>query len=264
MNFTEKILVFRKLINDSDAILIGLGSGMSASGGLDYTSIDVLKDSYNEYYQIGYNNIFNVIQDYWVTNINKDNEKKYWDFWTLHTNNIRYKPDITEPYRLLYDLVKHKNHFVITTNGDGQTQKIFNNVYAPQGDYSRFQCRVNCSNEVYDNKNFITSYLDNEKSIPMCKKCGDYLIPNLRCDNYFCESKVTGFDDYYNFILNNKEKKLLLIEVGVGFNTPGIIRYPFDQMSTLSNVNFVRINKSDSKTSGIGFDEDVLDILKKI
>ncbi len=262
MNYIEKILKFKSLINSIDAIVIGIGSGMSAAGGLDYTSNDVLKNLYKRYYDMGYSNIFSVIQRYWVTDINKANENDYWDFWSTHINNIRYKPGITKPYSLLFDLVKDKSHFVITTNADHQCQNVFDKVYAPQGDYSLFQCRVNCNDKVYNNKEFIDNYLNN-KYVPKCE-CGDYLIPNLRCDNFFCETESSKyFDDYYDFIIKNKDKNLLLIEIGVGYNTPGIIRFPFDKLSSLDNVTLIRVNPSDCDVlkGSIGFDNNVLEVL---
>ncbi len=263
-----KINLVKELIDTSDAIVVGIGSGMSASGGLNYVSNDVLKDLYPKYHKLGYSHIFDVISRYWVTDINKANENDYWDFWTLHINNIRYNPPITKPYELLHGIIKDKNYFIITTNGDNQTQKTFSNenVYAPQGDYSRLQCRVNCNNKVYNNKEFVEQYLKGNKSIPKCS-CGEYLIPNLRCDDYFCEveSKINS-DKYSEFIINNKDKKLLLIEIGVGYNTPVIIRYPFDRISSLDNVTLVRINLDDANVIGknIGIEEDIIKVLESI
>ncbi|MFI3252194.1 MAG: NAD-dependent protein deacetylase, SIR2 family [bacterium] len=267
MKYIEEYLKIKTLIEESDAIVIGIGSGMSASGGLNYTSNDVLKDLYPEYHSKGFKHIFDVISNYWVTNINEENENDYWDFWTLHINNIRYKPGITKPYELLHDIVKGKNYYIITTNGDSQTQKAFGeSIYAPQGDYSRLQCRVNCNNRLYDNKEFVEKYLNGEKEIPKCS-CGEHLIPNLRCDDYFCEVySLKNYDNYSDFIIRNKDKKVLLIEIGVGYNTPVIIRYPFDRMSTLDNITLVRINLDDAHTYGnnIGIEADIVSVLEKI
>lgn len=263
MKYTEDCLKIKKLINDADAILLGIGSGMSAAGGLDYTSEEVFKNLYPKYHKLGYKNIYECIGKYWVTKINQNNENEYWDFWNLHINNVRYKPGKTKPYLLLKELVKNKEHFAITTNGDSQTQKVFDEVYAPQGDYSLLQCRVNCSDEVYNNMD----YLNDLPNIPRCKHCGDYLIPNLRCDSYFSETVAQQkYDDYYNFVMKNKDRKFLLIEIGVGYNTPVIIRFPFDRLSTLDNVTLVRINMSDANVSkgNIGIQADVLEILESL
>lgn len=268
MNYTKKYLEVKELIKNSDAILIGIGSGMSASGGLNYVDNNVLKELYNEYYLKGYKHIFDVISNYWVTDINKNNAVEYWDFWTLHINNIRYKPGITKPYELLHDIIKDKNHFIITTNADNQCQKTFgNDVYAPQGDYSLFQCRINCSNKLVDNKDFIDDYLNGNKSIPKCDVCGDYLIPNLRCDDFFCETQSSSnYQKYYDFVMKYREKKLLLIEIGVGYNTPVIIRFPFDKLSTLDNITLVRVNLDDAEvhSGNISIREDITSVLKNI
>lgn len=257
----------KEIIKDADAILIGLGSGMSASGGLDYTNKEIFENLYKDFSNCGYQNIFDAVSNHWVTSINDENCNRYWKFWTRHIYNIRYNVGITKPYELLNNIVSKKEHFVITTNGDGQSQKIFKNVYAPQGDYSLLQCRVNCMDKIYCNKDFIYNNLEELKEIPRCPDCGDFLIPNLRCDNFFCETEGSKyFDDYYNFIIKNKDKKLLLIEIGVGYNTPSIIRFPFDKLSTLENVTLMRINKTDARVNDgeIGIEDDVLKVLESL
>lgn len=267
MKFTKDYSV-KKLIDEADAILIGIGSGMSAAGGLDYTNEDVFKNLYKEFHDLGYKNIFEALSDHWVTSINENNCYRYWKFWVMHINNIRYAPGITKPYELLGNIMKDKNYFVITTNGDGQTQKVFKNVYAPQGDYSKFQCRVNCSGKIYNNKEFILNNQEKINEIPRCEHCGDFLIPNLRCDNYFCETDSTNyFDDYVDFVRSNQEKKLLLLEIGVGYNTPVIIKYPFNQLSAgLDNATLIRINKTDANVQPgeIGICDDVLKVLEAL
>ncbi len=266
MKYTTDYLT--KLINEADAIVVGIGSGMSAAGGLDYTNKEILKELYKEYYDMGYQNIFDAVSGHWVTSINENNCLKYWKFWVKHIYNIRFRPCVTKPYQLLYDIIKDKNHYVITTNGDGQTQKVFKNVYAPQGDYSLLQCRVNCCNKIYENKEFVLNSLEEVKEIPRCENCGDFLIPNLRCDDYFCETQASkNYEEYYNFLLNNKDKKLLLIEIGVGYNTPVIIKYPFDRLATnLKNTTLIRINKTNALVpeGSIGIKDDVLKVLESL
>ncbi len=265
MKYIKNYSAIKDLINDCDALIIGLGSGISASGGLDYMSEEVFKSLYLKYYKLGYKYIFHAISNFWVTNINSKNEKDYWDFWTRHIYNVRYNIDTLEPYTLLKQLVGDKKYFVITTNADGQTQRVFDNVYAPQGDYSLLQCRINCNNRVYDNKDFVYSNLDDTKIIPKCE-CGNHLTPNLRCDDYFCDTNaMLNYDKYYDFVMNNIDKKLVLLEIGVGFNTPVIIRYPFDKMSQKDNVALIRINSHDADVeNGISIKEDILKVLREI
>ncbi len=265
MKYTEDYLQVKKILKECDAIIIGLGSGISAAGGLDYLSEEVFKELYPKFYEMGYKYIFDAISDNWVCDINENNCYKYWEFWTRHIYNIRYSQDVLLPYKLLKDIVENKNYFVITTNCDGQSQKVFKDVYAPQGDYSLFQCKVNCNNKVYNNKEYILSNLDNVKSIPKCT-CGEFLIPNLRADNFFCEEfGQTNYEKYFDFVIKNKDKKLVLLELGVGFNTPGIIRFPFDKMSSLDNVTLIRVNNSNSNVeSGFGLNADITEVLFNI
>lgn len=263
MKYTADYLKIKELIKEADAVLIGLGSGISAAGGLDYFSEDVFKKLYPKYYEKGYKYIFHAISEHWVCNITEENCYDYWNFWTRHIYNVRYNVDTLLPYKLLKEIVLNKNYFAITTNGDGQTQRVFENVYAPQGDYSLFQCRVNCNDKLYDNKEFVLENLDNVKTIPRCSNCGDFLIPNLRVDNYFCETfGQTNYEKYYNFLMENKNKKLVILELGVGFNTPSIIRFPFDKLSTLQNATLVRVNSSDPDViHGFGISEDITKVL---
>ena len=111
-----------------------------------------------------------------------------------------------------------------------------------------------------------------EKFIPKCPKCGDYLIPNLRCDDKFVEKPhMYNLDQYRNFIMDNIEKNIIFIELGVGFNSPGIIRFPFEQLTYSSqNVTLIRINKGmamvpkEIESKSICIDDDINEVLTQI
>lgn len=265
MKYTVDYLKIKDIIKNADAIIIGLGSGISAAGGLDYLSEEVFKELYPKFFDKGYKYIFDAISNNWVNSVTEDNAYDFWDFWTRHIYNVRYSQETLLPYKLLKEIVADKQHFVITTNGDGQSQKVFNDVYAPQGDYSLFQCKINCSNEVTNNEDYILKNLDDVKDIPRCK-CGQLLIPNLRVDDYFCETfGQSNYEKYYDFVIKNKDKNLVLLEFGVGFNTPSIIRFPFDRMSQLPNVTLIRVNKTEPDVyDGYSIDDDITEFLFKI
>lgn len=152
--------------------------------------------------------------------------------------------------------MKDKNYFVITTNTDGQ---FINNgfdkkkVFEVQGSYAKLQCIVPCHNKLYNNEKIISEMLSNIDSdlkipaslVPKCPICGENMSVNLRCDDTFVEDDNWHImkNKYDDFIKNNVDKKVLLLEFGIGYNTPGIIRFPFEEMVfTHDNFKLIRFN----------------------
>jgi len=200
-NYSCEIARARKAMENADAIVVGIGSGMSASGGLDYTDSALCKKWYPEYYNMGLTTIGAIIGQYWVTTIGQlsdEDAKKYWGFWSRHIFHIRYESEATEPYTRLRGLIGDTPHFIITTNGDHQTQKAFGeaNVLATQGDYGYFQTVSGAGNRLWKNEDMVLKMMDNMKNdfeirasdIPRSEETGERLEPNLRCDNFFVES----------------------------------------------------------------------------
>lgn len=181
----------------------------------------------------------------------------------------------------MLSLVKNKNYFVITTNVDGQfenagfdTKKIF----AVQGDYALLQCENACHNKTYNNKELVNQWIENiedlkipTKLVPKCPVCGGNMEMNLRKDANFVQDEnwYKQADKYDKFLDDAKNKNLVLLELGVGFNTPGIIRIPFEQMVFQNkNWNLVRVNKNNSMTyldldeNAILIEEDMDKVMK--
>lgn len=253
-NYLNNINKVVTLIKEADYILAGAGAGLSAAGGLDYSDSKLFKEWFPKLTELGINSIGEAISLYW--NVNDSNRRSYWAYWANHINKIRYESPALKPYLNLFDILKDKNHFIITTNVDGQFVKAdFNKekIFSPQGDYGLFQCDKPCSNELYDNKPYIDKMISNmnvdtftvrEKDIPRCPKCGSYMSKNLRVDDTFVEAPhMEKQKDYVDFINNSMDGKLVLIELGVGFNTPVIIRWPFERIvSKHSDAVLIRIN----------------------
>ena len=251
----ETINIIKEKIEDADAIVIGAGAGLSASAGLNYGDSDLFAKYYTPFLKKGYKSIGEGISDNW--NLDESNAVTYWGFWANHINNIYYRQPQMETYKLLYDLIKDKSRFIITTNGDGQFFKgnyDEDNIFAMQGSYSLFQCQKNCNDKVYDNEEMIKKMLagfDSEtleirkEDIPRCEDSGDLLVPNLRIDSNFVETPhMVNRDKYIEFINTNADKNILFLEFGVGYNTPVIIRFPFEQMTeTIENAYLIRVNK---------------------
>lgn len=253
--YSEKIDSAKELIAAADKIVLGLGSGLSAAGGLCYTDPKLTQKWYPEYYSMGLRTILDIQGIYWWLSNSKP--EKYWGFWAQHIWHIRYETDVTEPYQTLFRLVYDRDYFVCTTNVDGQVGKAgfaADKTLAPQGDYCYFQCSKPCSDDVYYNKEMVLNMIRNMVSpleirtedIPLCPRCGSPLIPNLRCDDHFVEKPhLQNLPRYEGYLTDCAEKAVLFLEFGVGYNTPVIIRYPFEQLtSRFPRAHLIRINST--------------------
>lgn len=240
----------KNLINEAETIIIGAGAGLSESAGICYDD-EKFKTDFKEF-----------IEKYHFKDLYSagfypfKTEEEKWAYWAKHIYFAYYERPHTALYQNLYNLVKDKNYFVITTNVDGQF--IHNGfdkskVFEVQGSYSKLQCSVPCHNKLYDDEDMVKEMLKNinkdlkipSNLVPKCPVCGENMEVNLRCDDTFVEDENWHKlnNDYRNFINDNKNKKLLLIELGVGFNTPSIIRFPFEEMVlNFNDAKLIRVN----------------------
>lgn len=238
-----------KEIETADKVLIGAGAGLSAAAGLDYGSKEVFDKEYAVFKKAGYETIIDGISKLWT--LTPGNVRRYWGFWSHHINYVYYSQQGLELYEELFNVIKDKDYFVITTNGDDLFYKTSfdkKRIFSMQGSYSKFQCQDACHDKLYDSEPYVTRMLEGfdedslmilEEDIPRCPICGKYLKPNLRIDQNFVENKHVNQEGYMDFIDDNDEN-IVFIELGVGFNTPVIIRYPFESM-TYDNPNAVLI-----------------------
>lgn len=253
-NYLDKIDKTAEHINAADYVLIGAGAGLSAAGGLNYGDSGLFKKWFPKLSELGIDTIGEAISLYW--RVDDSNRRNFWAYWSNHINKIRYQAPALKPYLDLFEIFKDKNYFIITTNVDGQFVKAgFNEekIFAPQGDYGLFQCDKPCSDELYDNRIFIDKMIANMdmdefavrvEDIPHCPNCGSYLTKNLRVDETFVGAPhMVRHKDYMDFVNNSTGGKLVLLEFGAGFNTPGIIRWPFERITSRHpNAAFIRIN----------------------
>lgn len=254
----DKILQAKKLIEEADAIVIGAGSGLSAAAGLTYSGERFeknFKDFIAKYkmpdmYSAGFYPF-------------RTSEEK-WAYWSKHIFLNRYSDDGLELYKDLYNIVKDKNYFVITTNVDSQFEKVGfdkSKIFEVQGNYGEFQCSVPCHNKVYNNKDQVLKMLEQQKDlkiptelIPKCPVCNSEMTTHLRVDHRFVETEEWDkqCDKYYSFINDNQDKNIVLLELGVGFNTPTIIRFPFERLnSRLPKASLIRVNQEDFESAGV-------------
>lgn len=246
---TNNYLKIKELIKKADAILIGAGAGLSSSAGIDYSK-ESFKKKFPELV-----NAYSMTDMYTSSFYEFDTEEERWSYWAKHINYSFIAPPPLEAYNNLFKIVKNKNYFVITTNVDGQFKKAGfdqTRVFEVQGSYGKMQCSLGCHNKLYDDTRLVKRMLKSKNNlkvdsnlIPKCPVCGSKMEINIRKDAFFVEDdnwhKLNN--SYEEFININKNKKLVLIELGVGFNTPGIIRFPFEQLVfTNDNIILIRIN----------------------
>jgi NAD-dependent SIR2 family protein deacetylase len=274
-NYNIRIQNAKNLINQADYILIGAGAGLSTAAGLEYSG-DSFQNNFKEFI-IKYN--FKDLYTATFYDFNTPEEK--WAFWAKLIKLNRFNSEPLKLYKELFELVKNKEHFVITTNVDGQFEKAGfedNKIFAVQGDYAYLQCEDGCHNKLYYNGDLVKQWLENIKDckipsdmVPKCPICGKDMDMNLRKDAYFVQDEnwYKKSKLYSQFLDKAENKKLLLIEIGVGFNTPGIIRFPFEQMVYKNPyTTMIRINKDypmvreEIKSKSIPFDENTMKIIE--
>lgn len=245
----EIISKCKRVIEESDALIIGAGAGLSTAAGLRYSGKRFEKNFPDFISRYGLTDMYSSAFYPFPT------LEERWAYFSRHININRYTVGVLPLYKTLLDMVKDRNYFIITTNGDGQFfQAGFdsNKIFATQGDYSKFQCEVPCSTTLYDNRSLVEKMVTHQDDcrvptelLPTCPKCGKKLEPYLRIDETFVENEdwYRANTNYLDFINISKDKNIVLLELGVGFNTPTIIRFPFEQLSsTLESCTLIRVN----------------------
>ena len=276
-NYNERIKQAKALIEDADYILIGAGAGLSTAAGFEYGG-EFFQENFKEFAEkYGMKDMYS--GGFYPF---KTQEEK-WAFWSKMVYFNRYKANANPTYTALFDVIKDKNYFVITTNVDHQFQLAGfdkNRLFYTQGDYGLFQCSVPCHDKTYDNKDLVLEMVRSQKDckipsglIPKCPICGRDMEMNLRSDDRFVQDE--GWYQharlYQAFLDKSKGKKIVLIEIGVGYNTPAIIKYPFERMVYHNkNTHLIRINKDyaicseEIKNKTILFEEDANQVIKNI
>ncbi len=257
-DYSAEAARIKEWLDSSDAVVIGAGSGLTAAGGINYGDEKLTAEWFPEYTKLRLRSISEIMGVFW--NVTPKNALAYYAFWAKHIWNVRYKPGALKPYADLRKIMNGRDYFIITTNVDRQFMKAgFDDgrTLATQGDYGLFQCSVPCTQEVYDNcemvermvGNIVDDYYIREQDVPRCPHCGSFLIPNLRKDGTFVEEPhLRNLDAYYEYISHAETQKITLLELGVGFNTPVIIRFPFEKLARQypDNVRLIRVNMDEA------------------
>ena len=268
----------KKLIEQADCILIGAGAGLSTSAGINYAGDEFEKEFAPFIKKYGFTDL------YTASFYEFETEEEKWAYFAKHIKFADTGRKATPLYKNIYELVKNKSYFVITTNVDDQFEKAGfekNKIFATQGSYSKLQCSEACHNKLYDDTELVNRMIEETDCnlkiptnlVPICPVCKERMEVNLRKDAYFVQDEnwYKQSKAYEDFVNNAKDKKVILLELGVGFNTPIIIRFPFEQMTMQNkNWNLVRINKdnvitwNDIEEKSILIQEDIANIINKL
>ena len=273
----EKIRKLGKALEEAEAVIIGAGAGLSASAGFVYTGerFQAYFSDFEEKY--GFHDMYSGGFYPYKT------LEEYWAYWSRYIYLNRYMDPPRPVYEDLLELVKDKDYFVLTTNVDHCFQKAGfekERLFYTQGDYGLFQCSEPCCQETWDNEEIIGEMIRRQDHmtiprdlVPHCPHCGKPLTMNLRADDTFVQDEgwYQASRRYSRFLTEHQDGKILFLELGVGYNTPVIIKYPFWQMTAKNpRAVYACVNYGDAAAPGeiakqaICIDGDIGSVLKKL
>lgn len=272
----DQIEQLKLALDQADAVVVGAGAGLSTSAGLTYSGERFQK------------NFGDFIEKYGIQDMYSggffpfESLEEYWAWWSRHIMVNRYEKAPRPVYEQLRALVEGKDYFVLTTNVDHQFQLAGfdkKRLFYTQGDYGLWQCSKPCHQETYDNEETVRRMVTEQRSmkvpaelIPRCPKCGRPMTMNLRSDNTFVQDEgwYAAQSRYEDFMRRHQGQRVLFLELGVGENTPVIIKYPFWQMTVRNpkavyaciNYGQAYAPKEIAKQS-ICIDSDIGEVLQK-
>lgn len=279
-DYDKQIKKAAKMIKEADAVLIGAGAGLSTAAGLTYSG-QRFEDNFQEFidkYPSPY------MSDMYSAGFYPfPSEEAKWGYWSKHSMINRILPQALPLYKQVFELVKGKESFVLTTNVDHQFYKAGfkdEDIFATQGDYGEIQCARGCHPKVYDAIDMFIQMDQARKNcevpsymVPRCPVCGGVMAMHLRCDNTFVEDEHWHLQSerYGDFLRRNKNQKVVLLELGVGFNTPVIIRFPFEKMIRENkHFSLIRLNLNEAfvpeslTNKAVGINADIQKVLEDI
>ena len=237
-------------LQDCDAVVIGAGSGLSTAAGFTYTG-----ERFEKYFS-DFAAKYGIKDMYSGGFYPFPTMEEFWAYWSRYIFINRYQDAPKPVYETLLKLVADKDYFVITTNVDHCFQKAGfdkKRLFYTQGDYGLFQCSEPCCQETFENETAIREMVKRQEDmkiptelLPVCPHCGKPLTMNLRSDDKFVEDEGwhRAAERYETFLRTHEGQKILFLELGVGYNTPVIIKYPFWQMTAKNpNATYVCINQ---------------------
>ena len=276
-DYSAQIKNLQAALSEADAVVIGAGAGLSTSAGFTYDGERFEKYFSDFYARYGFSDMYSGGFYPYAT------PEAHWAYWSRYIYINRYLDAPKPVYDDLLKLVRDKVYFVITTNVDHCFQKAGfdkKRLFYTQGDYGLFQCSEPCCQETFENEAVIREMVKRQEDmkvptelLPTCPHCGKPLTMNLRSDNKFVEDEGwhKAAERYENFLRTRAGQKILFLELGVGYNTPVIIKYPFWQMTAKNpNATYACINRGQAvcpqeiETQSICMDADIGQVLQSL
>lgn len=253
----HNIDLLKQELMQANRVLVGAGAGLSASAGLSYLDEAVFREHFPEMYRLGYRCQYELVgmkDDEWTVG-------RKWAYWATHIHYVR---EILPPlplYGELKALLDGKDYFVVTSNADRQFMRAgfpMERVFEYQGNYDVLGCSKRCCRHTWESLPALREVLKHidhetfecrEEGLPRCPYCGELAEIAFRPENY-----EEGFQRYADFVDSSADLRLCIIELGVGFNTPGVIRWPFEKFTRLiPGAKLFRVNRGYMDISHPGY-----------
>lgn len=273
----ERIERLRRALTAADAVVIGAGAGLSAAAGFTYSGRRFEQHFADFIRQYGFTDMYTG-GFYPFTSL-----EEHWAYWSRYIWINRYTDAPKPVYQQLLQLMQDTDYFVLTTNVDHCFQKAGfdkKRLFYTQGDYGLWQCSRPCHQKTYDNYGAVRQMLDEQKDmkipsklVPRCPVCGEPMSMNLRADGTFVEDKGwhNAAERYADFIRRHERARVLYLELGVGANTPGIIKYPFWKLTAQNpRAVYVCINRGEAfapqeiADRSVCIDSDIADVVERL
>lgn len=276
-DYSAQIEKLQAALEQADAVVIGAGAGLSTAAGFTYGG-ERFKRYFSDFEaKYGFHDMYSGGFYPFPT------REEYWVYWSRFIMINRYRDAPKPVYGDLLRLVREKDYFVLTTNVDHCFQKAGfdkKRLFYTQGDYGLWQCSGPCRSETYDNEAAVRAMRESESNmhvpadlLPVCPHCGRPLTMNLRADDKFVEDEGwhRAAERYADFLRTRGGQHILLLELGVGYNTPVIIKFPFWQMTKQNpKAVYACINTGDAvcprdiEKQAICIDADIAEVLRKL
>lgn len=267
----------REALDTADAVIVGAGAGLSTSAGMAYSG-----ERFERHFA-DFRQKYGIRDMYSGGFYPYETLEEYWAWWSRHVLLNRYEAGVGAPYRDLLTLLDGRDYFVLTTNVDHQFQLAGfdkKRLFYTQGDYGLFQCSKPCCQKTYDNEEAVRQMATAQKDmripaslVPRCLVCGAPMTMNLRCDMTFVQDEgwYAASGRYSDFLRRHAGLRVLFLELGVGMNTPVIIKYPFWQMTAENpNAVYACINRGEAscpaeiRAQSICLDMDIGEALRAL
>ncbi|MFD4511145.1 NAD-dependent protein deacetylase of SIR2 family [Streptomyces sp. NPDC058457] len=246
----QAVETLRSWLGEADRVLVAAGAGLSAAAGFDYADAERFKELLPALYRLG-------LRSRYLLGVPLPADMM-WGYWAVHIDDIRHGPGPNPLYRRLRALVGDRDHWVMTSNVDALFVRngfAADRVFTPQGDYGRLQCTVPCTRETWPSKPYfdrILAVYDRESGrvtdpavLPQCPRCGAAVFPNVRVGPEFVDDSYLPAGQRLVRWLDRApaDGRLLVLEIGAGFNTPGVIRLPMENLVRHTRqARLVRVN----------------------